>query len=324
MAIIKPNLTRIWADDAAGVDVVDPDVETPGKFALGWGAEKPPYQFFNFMQKLFTQGLGYFDEQGIAFWNTDTDYQNFSITKGSNGRLYLLKSSGDGTIDPISDGGTNWTPLPTRAEVDAKADQATTYTETEVDGLIATRTESPDETAITASATFTNSTNNIALTGIGSIGLEIGDVVQVTGTASNNKLFTVEVITDSGNVIVNQAHAGGTTIKSLVDETVSATVTLLTKWFNAPIGLGQGWVNQTSSLSRGVTYTGIQGRGMETIISYDKVGVLTIDIDGDTYISTVDSTGGVQLSASFITHSTSTYEVNTVVSPNRLDFSQLR
>ena len=136
MAIIKPNLTRIWADDAAGVDVVDPDVETPGKFALGWGAEKPPYQFFNFMQKLFTQGLGYFDEQGIGFWNTDTDYQDLSLTKGSNGRIYLLKVSSDGTIDPVSDGGTNWTQLPTREEVDAKANQATTYTETEVNNLL--------------------------------------------------------------------------------------------------------------------------------------------------------------------------------------------
>jgi len=131
VAINKPNLTRIWAATAAGGDVVDPDVQTPGKFSLGWGAEKPPYQFFNFMQKLFTQGLGYFDEQGIGFWNTDTDYQDFSITKGSNGSLYFLKASGDGTIDPVSDGGTNWTPLPTRAEVDAKADQATTYTKTE-------------------------------------------------------------------------------------------------------------------------------------------------------------------------------------------------
>jgi len=265
MAITKPNLTRIWAADAAGSDVVDPDVQTPGKFSLGWGAEKPPYQFFNFMQKLFTQGLGYFDEQGIGFWNTDTDYQNFSITKGSNGSLYFLKASGDGTEDPVDDAGVNWTSLPTRAEVDAKADQSTTYTETEVDGLlntkanqattytetevddlIATRAVSPGETAITGTATFTNSTNNIALTGIGSIGLEIGDVVQVTGTASNNKLFTVEVITDTNNLIVNAAHAGGTTTKSLVDETVAVDVSLLVKWFQAPIGLGQGWVSFTS------------------------------------------------------------------------------
>jgi hypothetical protein len=120
---------------------------------------------------------------------------------------------------------------------------------------------------VTGTATFTNSTNNIALTGIGSIGLEIGDVVEVTRTASNNKLFTVEVITDSGNVIVNQAHAGGTTTKSLVNETVSATVTLLTKWFNASPGLGQGPVDVTSSRAFGVVYTGIPNRQIFVMVS---------------------------------------------------------
>jgi hypothetical protein len=264
---------------------VDPDVQTPGKFSLGWGAEKPPYQFFNFMQKLFTQGLGYFDEQGIGFWNTDTDYQDFSITKGSNGSLYFLKASGDGTVDPDSDGGTNWAPLPTREEVDAKADQDDVDLLAPVDAPVFTGVPEADTAALgtstkqiattefvsqalagiplTGTATFTNSTNNIALTGIGSIGLEIGDVVQVTGTASNNKLFTVEVITDSGNVIVNQAHAGGSTTKSLVDETVSATVTLVAKWFNAPLGLGQGWVDVFSIRPEGVTYTNNTGRSIQ-------------------------------------------------------------
>jgi hypothetical protein len=208
-----------------------------------------------------------------------------------------LKSGGVGSSDPDTDGGVNWELIPTQAKVDAKAnisgqafsgnisapnlsgtntgdqdlsgkaDKATTYTETEVDDLIATRTESPDETAVAGTATFTNSTNNIALTGIGSIGLEIGDVVQVTGTASNNKLFTVEVITDSGNVIVNQAHAGGTTTKSLVNETVSATVTLLAKWFNASPGLGQGPVDVTALREFGVVYTGIPNRQIFVMVS---------------------------------------------------------
>ena len=137
MAISKPNLTRIWAATAAGGDVVDPDVQTPGKFSLGWSAEKPPYQFFNFIQQFLTKGLGYIDEQGIGFWNTDTDYQDLSITKGSNGVIYLLKVNGDGTVDPVGDGGTNWTQLPTRAEVDAKANQSTTYTKTDTNALIA-------------------------------------------------------------------------------------------------------------------------------------------------------------------------------------------
>jgi hypothetical protein len=47
-----------------------------------------------------------------------------------------LKSGGVGSSDPDTDGGINWELIPTQAKVDAKADQATTYTETEVDGLL--------------------------------------------------------------------------------------------------------------------------------------------------------------------------------------------
>jgi hypothetical protein len=196
--------------------------------------------------------------------------------------------------------------VPTRAEVDAKADQATTYTETEVDGLIATRTESPDETTVTGTATFTNSTNNIALTGIGSIGLEIGDVVQVTGTASNNKLFTVEVITDSENVIVNQAHAGGTTTKSLVDETVSATVTLVAKWYNAPIGLGQGWVDVTAARTTGVVYTNGTSRAVSFFGKGSSFSGGRIEVDGNFFDWNVD--GGELEAGTAIVPEGSTYE----------------
>jgi hypothetical protein len=194
----------------------------------------------------------------------------------------LISMEGGPTVEDAVLSKANQATTYTETEVDNllddKADKATTYTETEVDGLIATRTESPDETTVTGTATFTNSDNNIALTGIGSIGLEIGDVVQVTGTASNNKLFTVEVITDSGNVIVNQAHAGGTTIKSLVDETVSATVTLVAKWFNAPIGLGQGWV--APSRSPGVTYTNNTLRAMSVNVQAPTNSNRPFTIDG--------------------------------------------
>ena len=302
MAISKPNLTRIWAADAAGSDVVDPDVQTPGKFALGWGAEKPPYQFFNFMQKLFTQGLGYFDEQGIGFWNTDTDYQDFSITKGSNGRLYLLKASGDGTEDPVDDSGTNWTQLPTRAEVDSK-------------------TEKPSETSVSGSTVFTQSTNNIALTGVGAIGLEVGDVVQVTGTADNNKLFTVEVITDSGNVIVNQAHAGGTTSQSLVNETVSATVTLITKYYQASSGIGRGWVEVTNERVSGTTYTNNTGRDLVLRVRIGSNDLMTVTVGGFEFRNTSVGNFDVAVADTVIVPAGQTYSY---VNSETADVSELR
>jgi hypothetical protein len=113
--------------------------------------------------------------------------------------------------------------------------------------------------SVTGTATFTNSTNNIALAGVGSLtGLAVGDVIEVTGSASNNDVFTVETITDTGNVIVNAEHAGGTTTKSLTDETVSATVTLVCKAKNAPLGYGQGWVDVTRAVD--TEYTNTTGR----------------------------------------------------------------
>ena len=260
--------------DTAQSDTLDANITAD--FLRGWGVvsvnENPTKQDFNGLAFTLGQLIAYLHQRGVPEWNAAQEYYEGSVVTTLAG-IYRLKSGGDGSSDPDTDGGVNWELIPTQAKVDAKADQATTYTETEVDGLIATRTESPNETTVTGTATFTNSTNNIALTGIGSIGLEIGDVVQVTGTANNDKLFTVEVITDSGNVIVNQAHAGGTTIKSLVNETVSATVTLVTKWFNAPVGLGQGWVDVTSSRSVGVSYTYAANRSMETTVTFEGESV---------------------------------------------------
>ena len=100
------------------------------------------------------------------------------------------------------------------------------------------------QTIATGTATFTATTNNINLTGIG-VGVEIGDVIQISGAddTKNNSEFTIEVITDANNVIVNQAHANKGTSKNVATR-VSDTgviVKLLAKWYNAPIGLGRGW-----------------------------------------------------------------------------------
>ena len=112
------------------------------------------------------------------------------------------------------------------------------------------------KTIATGTATFTATTNNINLTGIG-VGVEIGDVIQISGAddAKNNSEFTIEVITDANNIIVNQAHANKNTSKNVAARAsdTGVTVKLLAKWYNAPIGLGQGWVNVTRN--HNTTYT---------------------------------------------------------------------
>ena len=107
MATTKPDLTRVWANGAPPANVVDPDTTTPGKFNAGWQAEVPPFEHFNFLQQLFTQGLAYINEQGIGIWDTDTSYPVGAIVKGSDSALYkaIVEQNGN---DPVSDGGTNW------------------------------------------------------------------------------------------------------------------------------------------------------------------------------------------------------------------------
>lgn len=106
MATSKPNLTRVWAASAPGSKVVDPDVTEPGKFATGWGAEIPPFESFNFLQKMFSQGLVHINEQGVPVWDADTTYPVDAIVKGSDGSLYIALTEQSGN-DPVSDP-TNW------------------------------------------------------------------------------------------------------------------------------------------------------------------------------------------------------------------------
>jgi len=92
----KPDLTRVWASDAPPGNIIDPDVTTPGKVAAGWEAELPPFEHFNFLQKWFTQGLAYFNEQGVAIWDADTAYPLNALAKGIDGKLYKAIATSTG------------------------------------------------------------------------------------------------------------------------------------------------------------------------------------------------------------------------------------
>lgn len=107
MATSKPNLNRIWAGGAPANNVIDPDTTTPGKFDSGWLAEVPPFEHFNFLQKLFTEALAHNNEEGINLWDTNTTYSTSALAKGSDGNIYKSVSEQSGN-DPVSDGGANW------------------------------------------------------------------------------------------------------------------------------------------------------------------------------------------------------------------------
>lgn len=109
--ITKPDMTRVWAAGAPGGNVEDPDVTTPGKFDDGWVAEIPPFENFNFLQQLFTQGLAYLNEQGLGVYDAITDYPIGGVAKGSDGNTYqatIANGPASAVQDPVGDVSGTW------------------------------------------------------------------------------------------------------------------------------------------------------------------------------------------------------------------------
>jgi hypothetical protein len=123
--------------DTSQSDTLDDNVVAD--FFRGWGITGPTFnptkQDFNGLGFTLGQLIAYLHQQGIPEWNTSQECYQGSVVTTLAG-IYRLKNGGDATVDPDNDNGTNWELAPTRAEVDAKANQSTTYTETEVDALI--------------------------------------------------------------------------------------------------------------------------------------------------------------------------------------------
>jgi len=84
----KPDLKRIWADNGVSTDIVDPDITLPGKFTKGWVEEVPRHEHFNYLHKLYTQGLAHNNENGINEWDAETSYVKGAIVKGNDSILY--------------------------------------------------------------------------------------------------------------------------------------------------------------------------------------------------------------------------------------------
>jgi len=128
--------------DTAQSDTLDANITLD--LLRGWGVigveSNPTKQHFNGLAFTLGQLIAYLHQQGVPEWNAAQEYYAGSVVTTLAG-IYRLKSGGVGSSDPDTDGGINWELIPTQAKVDAKADQATTYTETEVDGLLNTKAD---------------------------------------------------------------------------------------------------------------------------------------------------------------------------------------
>ena len=124
--------------------------------------------------------------------------------------------------------------------------------------------------AVLGSGGMNADTNIISLNGVGLLGLEVGDVVQATNFQhqKNNQLFTVESLVSDNAIGVNLAHANGNSAKSLVGEsnTPNARIDLISKWYQSPEGLGQGWVSVLPNRAKNTIYTNPTKRPMRVRI----------------------------------------------------------
>ena len=131
--------------------------------------------------------------------------------------------------------------------------------------------------SMTGSATLNGATDNtVQLTDIvTTLGLEVGDVIRIQ-YSGYNKLHTVESITNNNLIVVNYEHAGNRSngILKLENTTATVTVTRIAKWYNAPLGLGQAWVDVTASRAVGTTYTNSTGRPIQILVQYEDSGAI--------------------------------------------------
>ena len=111
----------IFGDNAQSDEL---DANITADLLRGWGVVGPTFnptkQDFNGLAFTLGQLIAYLHQQGVPEWNAAQEYYAGSVVTTLAG-IYRLKSGGDGSSDPDTDGGINWELIPTQAKVDAKA-----------------------------------------------------------------------------------------------------------------------------------------------------------------------------------------------------------
>ena len=89
----------------------------PYSIPVELGGEAIPRTTENFlMNQLYALGVDVNKMGGALQWDSSIQYDQYAYVVGSNGRLYSAVISNIG-VDPVTDGGTNWVPLPTLPEL---------------------------------------------------------------------------------------------------------------------------------------------------------------------------------------------------------------
>jgi hypothetical protein len=100
--INKPSIGVAWAETGSKVEPTDTKKNT------GWVVEKPPYEWWNFIEHRQDKMLQHINQHGIAVWDASTEYiANKSYVLGSNGDIYRAVADSVG-INPVGDTSNKW------------------------------------------------------------------------------------------------------------------------------------------------------------------------------------------------------------------------
>lgn len=150
-----------------------------------------------------------------------------------------------------------------------------------------------DQPFFSSSATLTSTDNKMVMTSVvTTLGLEKGDVVELTiASPAYKKMHTVESITGAGELVLNYEHCGarGNGSLKLPDYSGSVTIKRVVKWFNAPTGLGQGWVNVKAFRSTALNYDNTTNRlivatARASSISSGSYAEVYVTVDGSVLV----------------------------------------
>lgn len=255
----------------SGDTIAIPDVSQPdGKMSTadGWTVDyqlpsgDPNYkpvdrQEMNGVFKEVTEALGQVQVQGAAEWSADGAPYPVNAQTYRNGKQWLALR--ENSVAPVE--GEDWTELVGKKYIDDSIPDLASYL----------------QPSITGSCTTNGTTNNsLVLTGIvPALALEAGDVIQITGSTGglNDKLFTVEAIASDNSIYVNREHAGTHSNGSLklADQTATVTIKRIAKWYNAPTGMGQAWLD-IASRTHSTEYTNSTGRPIFVTITAASSG----------------------------------------------------
>lgn len=100
--INKPALSVAWAESGLKTEPTDTKKNT------GWVVEKPPYEWWNFIEHRQDKMLQHINQHGIAVWDSATGYiANKSYVLGSNGDIYRAVADSVG-VNPVGDTSNKW------------------------------------------------------------------------------------------------------------------------------------------------------------------------------------------------------------------------